>query len=232
MSRLPEGTWADRFLLEETIMTLDSMLTARAYDLSQPLESTLPVRPANLPYKMSMVYRHGDHVGEGGTSAALEAITMSSHSGTHIDALSHISCEGKLFGDESAADAQRGGRLKAHGVETIAPLIYPAVLLDVARILGVDRLEPAQAVTRDDLEKARAAQATTIPANGAVLIRTGWGDRDFYRSQDYLGSRAVLARMCPQPIGSSSTARSSPALTPCSTRLSTRQPPRSPSISV
>src|SRR5262249_20875017 len=64
-----------------------------------------------------------------------------------------------------------GGAFSAHGIETVAPFLCRGVLIDVARALGVDTLEPGQPVTAADLE--RAADVELRPGD-AVLVRTGW----------------------------------------------------------
>jgi kynurenine formamidase len=166
---------------------IETLLSARVLDLSQPFDSMLSTRPGNIAFKMALAKRHGDAVAPNGTSAALELLTMSSHSGTHVDALSHISHDGRLFGGVDASEAQRGGTFSELGIETLAPLVYRGILLDVAAALGVERLGPAQAVDADTLERCRAAQGTGLPAGAALLIRTGWGERRYYYTQDYLG---------------------------------------------
>jgi len=56
-----------------------------------------------------------------GGSAANDLIVTGTHVGTHIDALAHVSQDGKLHGGLDAAAAATGGRFMDHGVHTLAP---------------------------------------------------------------------------------------------------------------
>jgi kynurenine formamidase len=123
---------------------------------------------------MALLRRHGDMVREGGASAANELFTMGGHTGTHIDALAHVSQDMKLHGGIDAAAASVGGRFQELGVETIAPMLCRGVLLDVPTALGLDALEPAHRITAEELDRTCRAQRVEVGAGDAVLVRTGW----------------------------------------------------------
>jgi kynurenine formamidase len=159
----------------------------RVYDLANPLEASMPVSPNHPGFKMALMRRHGDTERTDGGSAANEILVLGGHTGTHIDALCHVSHRGKLFGDVDAAEAQRGGKFTQHGVETIAPLLCRGVLLDIAALEGVEVLDPAKPVTADDLAAAAERQAIDVRAGDAVLIRTGW-PRFWGRPDRFLGA--------------------------------------------
>jgi len=147
---------------------------ARIFDLAQPLEHGMPVSPNHPGYKMALQRRHGDIVRADGGSASNEMMLLGGHTGTHIDALCHVSHQGKLFGGHDAAGAQVGGRFKVHGVETIPLMFCRGVILDVAALHGVPVLAPGTPITADDLERAAARQRVEVRAGDAVLIRSGW----------------------------------------------------------
>lgn len=147
---------------------------ARVYDLAQPLEAATPTSPNHPPFRMALLRRHGDAVRADGGSGANELFTMGGHTGTHIDALCHVSYDMRLHGGLDAAEASRGGRFQELGVETIAPIVCRGVLLDVPRALGVDALEAAHPVTAAELERTCAAQGVEVGPGDAVLVRTAW----------------------------------------------------------
>lgn len=152
----------------------ESLASARIYDLAQPIEAQMPVSPNHPGFKMALQRRHGDAVRADGGSAASEMILMGGHTGTHIDALCHVSHQGKLFGGVDAENAQRGGRFSSLGVESIPLFFCRGVLLDVAALHGVDVLEPGKAITAQDLERASAREGVEVRPGDAVLIRSGW----------------------------------------------------------
>ena len=64
---------------------------ARVFDLAQPIEARMPVSPNHPGFKMALQRRHGDMVRADGGSAANEMMVLGGHTGTHIDALCHVS---------------------------------------------------------------------------------------------------------------------------------------------
>ncbi|WP_370614801.1 cyclase family protein [Mumia sp. Pv 4-285] len=147
----------------------------RVVDLGRPLTVGMPQSPNHPAYWHSLPRRHGDTVRVDGGSAANDMITMGTHVGTHIDALAHVSHDGKLYGGLDVADALEGGRYARLGAHTIAPMVRPGVLLDVPSALGVGRLDPGYEITVADLELTVARQGSKIGDGDVVLVRSGWG---------------------------------------------------------
>jgi kynurenine formamidase len=165
---------------------LEQVADARVYDLAHPLEPTMPVSPNHPGYRMALLRRHGDVVRADGGSAANEMIVLGGHTGTHLDALAHVSHASKLHGGVDAEQAQRGGRFLTLGVETVAPIVCRGVLLDVAGHRGAAHLPGGEPISADELAAVSAAQGVTLPSNGAVLIRSGWA-RHWSDATTYLG---------------------------------------------
>jgi kynurenine formamidase len=158
----------------------------RVFDLGRELFNGMPQSPNHPKFWMALQRRHGDIVRPDGGSAASETITTGGHVGTHIDALSHVSHHGKLYGGIGVDEAMAGGRFSALGMETVPPMVCRGVLLDVPRALGVTSLDPGYEVTPDDLETA-SERGNARPREGdVVLIRTGWG-RHWDDPEAYVG---------------------------------------------
>lgn len=149
-------------------VTLD--MSVKVFDLAHALDPQMPQAPNHSRYSLVLARRHGDVVRSDGGSAASEVLLLAGHSGTHIDALAHVSQDGRLHGNVDALEAQRGGRLATHGVETIAPIVCRGVLLDVAASQGVDALSPGYEISAADLELA----GPELRPGDVALIRTGW----------------------------------------------------------
>ena len=150
------------------------MTTPRVYDLAHPLEAATPTSPNHPPFRMALMRRHGDTVRADGASAANELFTMGGHTGTHKDALAHVSSHGRLHGGVDAGEASRGGRFTTLGIDTVAPIVCRGLLLDVPALLGTPQLEPAHAITADELERCCERQGVEVGAGDAVLVRSGW----------------------------------------------------------
>jgi kynurenine formamidase len=186
------------------IPLLDSLRRARVYDLAQPYFIGMPHHPSHPPFLFSLSKKHGDLVSQAGTSSAAEAITLGGHVGTHIDALCHFSCGGKLHGGAVADDVQSyGGGFKTLSVDTIAPIVRRGLLLDIAGLAGVDALPVDFSITPEHLERAEAAAGVTVGEGDIVLLRTGWARffRDpatFIRQVHGPGPQAPAARWLSQ----------------------------------
>jgi len=162
------------------------LAAAKVYDLGQPYFTGMPHYPTHPPFLFGLTKQHGDAVGPAGHSSAADAIAMGSHVGTHIDALCHFSCGGKLHGGEDVAGQQSyGGGLRKYAVDTVAPILRRGVLLDVAAALGGAPLAEDFEITPEHLEAAVAAQGSEIRKGDVVLLRTGWA-RYFEDARQYV----------------------------------------------
>ncbi len=149
---------------------LDLLAAAKVYDLAQPYFTGMPHHPVHPPFLFSLVKLHGEYVGPTGNSSASDAVALGTHVGTHIDALCHFSCGGRLHGGTQAAAVQSyGGGLEKFPIDTVAPILRRGVLLDIARLRGI--LPGDFEITPAHLEEAARAE---IRPGDVVLLRTGW----------------------------------------------------------
>jgi kynurenine formamidase len=151
------------------------LAAAKVYDLAQPYFVGMPHHPAHPPFLFSLVKQHGEYVGPTGNSSASDAIAMGSHVGTHMDALCHFSCGGKLHQGHEAALAQSyAGGLQRFSIDTIPPILRRGVLLDIAGLQETAALPQDFEITPDHLDAALRRQSLEIRTGDVVLLRTGW----------------------------------------------------------
>ena len=155
-------------------------------ELGHPYFTGMPCSPNHPGFRMTLIRRHGDMVRPDGGSAANEIIVTGGHVGTHVDALSHVSDCGMLNGGVDAYEAQAGGTFKDKGAEQIPFMMTRGLLLDVAKLHGVDTLDAGYAITADDLRGAADAAGVTPRKGDVVLVRSGWA-RNFGDQSVYLG---------------------------------------------
>lgn len=105
-----------------------------------------------------------------------DTLVIPAHNGTHMDALSHVFSDGKMYNGFEAASFTASAGAAHCGIEKTGGFVARAVLLDVAGHRGVDWLEPGTTITGDDLEACRSAQGVEIGRGDVVLVRTGWLD--------------------------------------------------------
>lgn len=168
-------------------MNLDIELKGRqqVYDLAVRLENGMAKHPHHPPFAFAMAKTHGGHGYANGVSAAMEMIAMGAHVGTHVDALGHVSKDGKTFGGRDVlqgVDCLAG--LDAGSIEESLPMIGKGYLFDAPAFYGRD-LTPADGFGPEEFE--RWFEGREEPGPGSiVLVRTGW--MKYWRDPDkYIG---------------------------------------------
>lgn len=153
---------------------LESIGSARVFDLEQLRHAGTPTHPAHVPGFNYFLHRHHARGATEARTGASGMVVMPEHSGTHIDALSHQAENLVLHGGIHVDDGiQTSVGFKKLGVETMAPIVARGVLLDVA---GETLLAPEYAITVDDLEEAAERAQVEIKEGDVVLVRTGCGE--------------------------------------------------------
>ena len=101
-----------------------------------------------------------------------DAVAMGTQAATHWDALAHVGYDGQLYNgvDSAVVDGRGAHRL---GSEHIGPVVTRGVVLDIARLHGVDHFDDGYPITGEDLTAAAEAGGVTVEAGDALLVRTG-----------------------------------------------------------
>jgi kynurenine formamidase len=99
-----------------------------------------------------------------------DSFDMGSQAATHWDGLSHAGYDDTLYNDTPSSAITADGGASRLGIEHFGPVVTRGVLLDVARLHGVEHFEDAYPITGDDLEQA---SKVTVESGDAVLVRTG-----------------------------------------------------------
>ncbi|GAC1517651.1 MAG: cyclase family protein [Acidimicrobiales bacterium] len=110
--------------------------------------------------------------GEWGTASSDDMAVLSLQGATHWDGLAHVSWKGTLYNGYDARTVTAAGASKL-GIHHVGALATRGVLLDVARALGVEALDPGYPVTAADLDAAEELGRVAVRAGDAVVVRTG-----------------------------------------------------------
>jgi kynurenine formamidase len=122
-----------------------------------------------------------------------DIVTMGLQAATHWDALAHVSYSGQLYNGFLASSVTAEAGASKCGISRVASLTTRGVLLDVARALKTERLEPGYGITPDDLDAAARLAGVDLQPGDAVLVRTGFiqlfkaRDRQSYAGGDQPG---------------------------------------------
>ncbi|WP_319436830.1 cyclase family protein [Mycobacterium sp. RTGN5] len=112
-------------------------------------------------------------------------IIMPLQSGTQWDGLSHIGYDNKLYNGYPADEVSTRFGARRLAVDAMTDRIAGrGVLLDIARLHGVDWLEAGTPITQKDLAAAEHAQGVTVGEADFLLVRTGWRTRFLAEGRD------------------------------------------------
>jgi len=136
------------------------------------------------------------HIPNRGTAKELlsysgDAISMYTHTGTHLDSLNHFGLNGRIWNQVSADDALGVRGWTKSGTDKYPPILARGVLIDVAKYKNMAYLPSSYAITVADLQGTLKMQGTTLRPGDVVLTRTGvmalWPDPAKYRLADQPG---------------------------------------------
>ncbi|NOX50486.1 MAG: cyclase family protein [Gammaproteobacteria bacterium] len=173
---------------------INKVLAAQIIELNFIWDANAPLLDLSPPYLQSLAVTHKASAGfvPGGVAFASDAMFFSGqHGAPTIDALGHVSNNGKLFGDIPASEVESPIGLGALGIETYPEkkFVNRGILLDIARYKGVEMLNPGYEITPEDLQATAKAQGVEITSDVSVLIRTGYGQLFMTDKAKYMGLR-------------------------------------------
>ncbi|MCP5156115.1 MAG: cyclase family protein [Ectothiorhodospiraceae bacterium] len=176
---------------ERRLAALSLVRTGALHDLGHVIENGAPrIQPNQTPFVMTLSARADNVIrrrrAAGATNDAgttLERIEMTTHVGTHIDALGHATVGNRMYNGLDAAEVLDDFGLRELGIENVPPMVTRGVCLDASGLDGGEYLEPGRAITADDLERLRDRARVEIGEGDVVCVNTGWG-RWFMRDND------------------------------------------------
>jgi kynurenine formamidase len=93
---------------------------------------------------------------------------------THVDALCHISYDGKTYNGRDANEVLKSTGATEQDITVYRQgIVGRGVLLDVPRLRGTKWLEPGEAVTRVELEECAAVEGVRLGEGDMLVLRTG-----------------------------------------------------------
>ncbi|HBA32614.1 MAG TPA: cyclase [Gammaproteobacteria bacterium] len=168
---------------EKRVAAMHSVRQGKTFDLSREIKIGVPnIKRIQPQYAMSMwinaeyglrAQKNTPFTNECGSN--IEHINMTLHTGTHIDALGHITIGDRMYNNRRTHNTLGNGGLRELGAEKIPALITRGVCIDASHLDGGDHLAAGRVITREEIKALLAQQNTTLTTGDILLIRTGWG---------------------------------------------------------
>lgn len=145
--------------------------------LAQPLGPASPSpghrpRPARFMNRDAGDYALGART-PGGFKFAEDTVQFATHSGTHVDALSHVWSGDHLYNGHAHTSTRSTRGAQRCGAEHLVPVLTRGVLVDLVTAAG-GPLPPSAPVEVADLERGIGEGGVTPEPGDALLVRTGW----------------------------------------------------------
>ena len=155
------------------------------HDLAHVLHADIPAFPGRtfrqyLTTNAHQVNRRRPDAGAAGwgrndVNWVVEQVTATQQMGTHMDALNHLQVGERTYNGYRLADIVEEHGTNKLGVDTLPQVVTRGLLLDIAAVRGVERLEPGYVITPADADAALRARGLDLRPGDAVLFHTGWG---------------------------------------------------------
>ena len=110
-----------------------------------------------------------------GLEAVMERVSFSYHGNihSHLDSLCHVLKNGKMYNGYDADEVTDAGCQKLDITGVKEGILTRGVLLDIAKLKGVDYLPPGTPVYIEDLEAAEEQAGITVGPGDVLFVRTG-----------------------------------------------------------
>jgi kynurenine formamidase len=132
-------------------------------------------------------------------SYAMDTYTVSYHgwAHTHMDALSHLFYNGKMYNGFSQQEVNKQGAGKLAILNVKSGIFTRGILIDMARFKRVPYLDPRQAIFPEDLDAWERKTGIKVSSGDVVFIRTGrWARRKEKGPWDISNNAAGLYATC------------------------------------
>ena len=155
------------------------------FDAEGPQTGAIPGRdnPSHEMVAVNVAYT-GD---PDGFTTSDDRMAIGTQAATHWDALAHVGYGGRLYNGVPDTVVTEAGAARL-GIDAFGPVATRGILLDIARLKGVDHFDDGYPITGEDLDAAAAAAGLSVEAGDIVLVRTGHmhflraGEKDRYRT--------------------------------------------------
>ncbi len=157
------------------------------FDLGIPFDGNGPQTGGSRinPVRLMSETGHDQHY-PGAFHYADDYVFMPLQSASQWDGLAHVFYDEQMYNGFPSSDVGPHGAKHCSIDKMAKGILGRGVLLDIARLRGVDWLQAGEVITPDDLDAAAERQGVEILPGDILLFRTGWRTK-FVRDADAKG---------------------------------------------
>jgi kynurenine formamidase len=186
------GRWGDddqrgtvNFITPDKVAAAGQLIrTGKVFDLGIPFGAGGPQPGGARINPVLLVSETGtDQDFPGAFHYADDYIFMPLQAASQWDGLAHVFYDDKLYNGYPSSNVTSHGAHKCSIIEMAKGITGRGVLLDIARLKGVEWLEQGYVITPEDLDAASSDAGVEVGSGDILLFRTGWR-RKFIQEQD------------------------------------------------
>jgi kynurenine formamidase len=162
---------------EKRVQAAQLVRTGKSFDLGMSFDKDGPFLPGGFrinPVHVMTFLPSDTAAAPDGMISADDMVMMGLQAATQWDSLAHVGYDGLFYNNVPAGAVNSvGGATRNSFAKAVGHLISRGVLLDIARLKGVDRLEDSYEITSSDLSGAEERQGVRVGSGDILLVRTG-----------------------------------------------------------
>ena len=205
------GRWGDtdergtvNLITPERVVAASALVKRGAiFDLGIPFDSKGPQPGGGRINPVRLMSETGaDQEFPGAFHYADDYVFMPLQSASQWDGLAHVYYDDQLYNGFPSSDVGPHGAKHCSIDKQAKGIVGRGVLLDIARLKGVEWLEAGTVISPEDLDAAAARQGVEVKPGDILLFRTGWRTK-FVREGDataFMAGEPGLGLACCQWI--------------------------------
>jgi kynurenine formamidase len=161
---------------EKLVQAAKLVTTGKTYRLGV---ETGPKSPAYPPRSYSMTVLQladgtGTPLGSNKATGNDDLLNFWMGIGSQLDGLGHMGIEHRYYNGTHASEFVVNTGLKKYSIHELPPIATRGVLLDIAKLKGVDIVPEGTAINQAEIDAAASAAGIQIDKGDVVLFHTGW----------------------------------------------------------
>ena len=177
------GRWGDddergtvNLITPECIVAASALVRRGAiFDLGIPFDRNGPQPGVGRINPVRLMAETGDQQAfPGSFHYADDYVFMPLQAASQWDGLAHVFYDDQLYNGFPASDVGPKGALHCSIDKMAKGIVGRGVLLDIARLKGVDWLQAGEVITPEDFDAAIERQGVEIQSGDILFFRTGW----------------------------------------------------------
>ena len=187
-SVLADSWYPSRYGAEDTLGALNNMSAEKVIQAARLVKTgrtyrlgveTGPTSPAYPPRSYSMTILQlddgtGTPLGENRATGNDDLMYLWMGIGSQIDGLGHMGIDHTYYNGNHASDFITPKGLTKLSIDRLPPVVSRGVLLDIAKLKGVNVLPTGTPINSAEIKAAAEAAGITIESGDVVLFHTGW----------------------------------------------------------